>query len=362
MRRLCALLLVGLPGCSAAPEPTALPPTRVAPKTAPAETRPSTSCSRSETAKSPALAAVSLRSTTPAPTPPQASCSPLKSRAGSPVDEKTVDADVRELFASGLFDDVTAVVEDRDDGASTLVFEVKPRRRVDEVAVRGEPRGFASREALGTRPDRYDPVWVRATDARLLEALHLDGYRKAKVDHEITPVGDDAVRVLFWLEPGKRFVLGSVRIEGLKAASADGLKKQLKLMPGEPAFDELIERDRLFVTMGLYEDGLVQGEVTSRVEENFLASTIDVVLTVREGPVFKLGTVKVTGPAAFPAAKYQHIVKRLPRGMVFARSKVAAVVEDVEAMHRVSGTERKVEVSTNVDAPKRTIDVEVIVQ
>lgn len=353
--RLGALLL-GAAACSGAPEQVARVPARTAKPTAPPDARPTTLCSRADSAPAPALAAVSLRGSALA-----ASCGALKSRAGSPVDEAAVDADVHELFATGLFDEVLVALEETD-GATALVFELKDRPRVADVGVRGEPRGFDFREALGKKPAVYSPVWVRATDARLVEALHQDGYRKAKVDHEVTPAGDGTMAIRFAIEPGKRFVLGSVRIEGLKAASADGLKKQLKLMPGEPAFDELIERDRLFVTMGLYEDGLVQGEVTSRVEENFLASTIDVVLTVREGPVFKLGTVKVTGPAAFPAAKYQHIVKRLPRGMVFARSKVAAVVEDVEAMHRVSGTERKVEVSTNVDAPKRTIDVEVIVQ
>ncbi len=360
MRRWACAALLGMSACGGPPEPKPPPRTRPAPTPAPAEPRPTTTCSRVDAARGPSLTAVALRGGTTGPSL-QASCGSVKSRAGRPVDEHAVDADVRELFATGLFEDVVAVVEESE-SAATLVYEVKPRPRLADIAVRGEPRDFDLSDVLGKRPAVYDPVWVRATDARLLEALHEGGYRKAKVDHEVTPTGDGALRVRFWIEAGKRFVLGSVRFEGLVVASADLLRKQLRLTPGEPAFDDRIERDRLLVALALYEVGLVQGEVAARVEENFLASTLDVVLTVREGPVFKLGTVKVTGPAALPATKYRDVVARLPRGTVFARSKVAAAAQEVEAMHRATGTERNVAVSTNVDASKRTIDVELNVQ
>ena len=114
--------------------------------------------------------------------------------------------------------------------------------------------------------------------------------------------------------------------------------------------------------LALYEVGLVESEVTTRLEENFLASTVNVVLTVREGPVYRLGTCKVVGPAALPPAKYREVVAQLPRGAVFARSKVAAAIKEVEALHRAAGTERRVEVWTNVDKAKRTIDVELQVE
>lgn len=288
-------------------------------------------------------------------------CEKVSSRADQAVDDDRAEADVRAVFSTGWFDDVAAVVEEGPSGA-VLVLEVKERPRVRRLDVVGAPRAASLADALGERGARLDPVWLRAAEDRVLLALRQDGYRNATVGHEVKPAGVGEVTVVVQVGAGPRYTLGSVRIEGLSKAPEGLVRKDLAATPGEPVPDALIERDGLVVTAALYEVGLIEGSVATRVEENRLASKVDVVFTVTEGPVYSLDDVRITGSGALAASRYATILAPLRRGSVFSRSRVAAAVQAIEALHQGEGEERRVDVSTRLDAAKHTVDLDLVVK
>jgi outer membrane protein assembly factor BamA len=351
-RRGLALVLLALASCAAPPASPhmATPRPKAARVTEPP--RPRVSCSTATTSP-PSLGEVVLRGTDEA-----SACEKLRSTAGAPLDEARVTADIHTLHASGFFEDVTAVIEEDDARPPTLVFEVKERPRIASLSTRGAPDGVDVRGGMGSAPVRYDPFWVRATDARIADSMHEAGYRKATVGHEVTPTADGAVTVVFAIVPGARSVLGAVRFEGLTTAPVDRLRAVLALTPGEPAPEMMVERDTLMVQSALFDLGLVQSEVKPRIEENFLASRFDVVFVVTEGPAYRLGVVKVSGERLLPKDRYAKLLATLPRGTLFVRSKVAAVVQTVERMHHDAGADRIVDVRTTVDPKRHTIDVD----
>jgi len=356
MRKACnAVLLVALTACSTTTVGKPLPH---APRAVVSEEpeRSEFACSRAITS-APSLSAVVLRGTGQSD-----ACKFLQSRAGALVDDAKIEADIRALHATGLFADVSAVLEDDDDAPPVLAFEVKERPRVGNVAVRGAPEGFDARAVIGATPALCDPVWVRTTRQRLVQKLRDAGYRKAEVGRDVAPSADQVVAVSFTIAPGARIVLGSVRFEGLSTVPAEELRARLGLTPGEPAPEPLIERDTLVVSHALYDHGLVQAEVAMRIEENFLASRLDVVFAVKEGPAYRFGEVKVSGSDLLPRGRYAKHLATLPRGTLFVRAKVVEVVQTVERMHHDAGTDRRVDVRSNLDPKRLTVDLDIHVE
>ncbi len=248
--------------------------------------------------------------------------------------------------------------EIEDGGTRTLVYEVRERPLLSDLEITGTPKGMSTFEAVGLKPERVDPVWVRATEQRLLDALHFDGYRAAKIAHQVVRGKAGTAKVVLAIEPGPRSVLGAVRIQGLVTAREADLRKELGLRPGEPVPAELVERDGLVISAGLYDVGLIQSDVRTETIENPSTATVDVVFTVVEGPVFKLGKVAVTGKGALPAARYRDVLAPLKRGAVFQRAAVVAAIQAIEAMHRDAGVPKRIDVKSDIDATKRVVSLE----
>jgi outer membrane protein insertion porin family len=284
-------------------------------------------------------------------------CAKLGAYAGAPIDPAMVDADLRKLHATGWYDDLNAT-EIEDAGTLSLVYEVRERPALGDVEVIGAPKGVSTFEAVGLKPERVDPVWVRATEQRLLDALHFAGYRAAQVAHEVVRGKAGAAKLALRIEPGARTVLGAVRIEGLVTAREAELRKELGLRPGEPAPAELIERDGLVISAGLYDVGLIQSDVRTQLVDNPATATVDVVFTVIEGPVFQFGKIGVSGKGALPAERYRAILAPLKRGAIFQRAAVVAAIQAIEALHRDTGTPKRVEPISNVDPSKHIVSLD----
>ncbi|HTJ80850.1 MAG TPA: POTRA domain-containing protein [Polyangiaceae bacterium] len=351
-----------LAACSAAqpvgsaPSPTQSAARARAASPAAAEHRPSTTCSRAKATNPLYLVSVVIRGSDD-----RAACAKLGTYAGAPLEDAGVESDIRALFATGHFDDVVAVAED-DAGALSLVFEVKERPRIGALEVVGAPPAVDATSAIGERPERLDPVWLRGAEARVADALQESGYRHPVVGHEVRDPRSQSARVRITVAAGSRFTLGAARFEGLAKAKEAALRNVLLMKAGEPATNDLVERDTLVVGSVLYDLGLVESAVTSRVEENASTASFDVIFTVTEGPVYALGKVKVKGARALPAARYEKLLASLKPGGVFVRTSIANLVQDIESMHRDAGAPAHVDVESHVDAKKRTVDLDLVIQ
>jgi outer membrane protein assembly factor BamA len=160
---------------------------------------------------------------------------------------------------------------------------------------------------------------------------------------------------------GTRTVLGEVKFKGLAATREAAIRKQLSTQLGQPVLDDVTQRDVLVVQTALYEEGLL----TSRIDHALVDSgeaKVDLVFTIDEGPVFKLGTVKVKGPRAKDAKAYTKAIAPLKKGAVAKRSILVAAVKAIEAVHAGDQPVPIVIPQSNVQKDKKLVEFDFVVE
>jgi outer membrane protein insertion porin family len=232
-------------------------------------------------------------------------------RGGMTLNFPTIQRAIRDLFASGNFDDVTVRCGiAADGGRAVLVVTVKERPLLGEVSVEG-PRAV-SRSAVEDRVELLigrpvDPAAVALAMRRIDSLYKSEGYYLARVRPDTTTVGD-RVALTFRVTEGRRLAVSGLRVAGNTVVAAEEVAKAMEtrregfwwFRDGE--FDEdryvadLGERvPALFAERGFVDFQLVRD--TLIVDEEHGKALID--LTVHEGPRYRVGGFEVVGNRRF---------------------------------------------------------------
>lgn len=312
---------------------------------------PEAICSGEAQSPGDGLDAIVLRGTSDA-----SLCEHLRSRAGEPLDEGVAAEDLARLFATQRFDDVAVVVES-DETAEVLVFELVLRPRLERVVVEGLPESLAgaARGLVADHPPTLTPVWVREARAKLAGELERHGHAIATVEHRVVPGEPGGVVLIYDVEPGARFVLRDLRIEGAKALRPADFLPALRMVRGEPVDRDLLERDRLAAVAVLLDRGFVQGVVSAELRVDREGAAIDAVFDVSEGDRYRLGEVRIDAAMKLPEARYATARERLKKGAWFSRAQIAEAVAEIERIHRDAGLPRRARPEATVRG--REIDV-----
>ncbi|NUP08561.1 MAG: hypothetical protein HOW73_21135 [Polyangiaceae bacterium] len=297
-------------------------------------------------------------------------CASIRTMAGRPEGDAPIEADVRALFGTGRFDDVAvneeeAVVDPPSgaDGAREkavdIVFVVKERARISKVDVTGvnDPAVLKRIEELPEPAVWLDPSWIHIRASWLTFALEEEGFRHAKVSFDVTPPKNGTSAVHFAVTEGPRVTVGALKFPGLKVAKEEMFRERLALAPGQIAPRDAIEHDAFVVSAALYDVGLIDCRVRPDVTESADKKTVDVVFNVEEGPVYKLGSISITGEGKLADGAYASILKELKKGAPFSRIKLLQAQDAIRALHEKKGVPRAIEPETNVDPKTRTIDL-----
>ena len=230
----------------------------------------------------------------------------VASRTGEPLNEETVDSDVRSIWDLGYFNDVSADVVPGPAG-QTLVFTVEEKPRISEVRVEGSEAVKIGdiTEAMSTHTDSVLNEKVLADDLqKVTDLYHKEGFYLAEVTYEVQPKSDGSAAVLvLHVKEGNKLYIKEVAIEGLKEISPDDVKDFLSLkergmfswFTGTGVLkDDLLERDAQAIRSYFMKNGYVDGQVAAP-EVQYEEDGIRVVFRVREGVHYKVGEVILQG-------------------------------------------------------------------
>ncbi len=234
-------------------------------------------------------------------------------RAGNTQSFPLIQRALRDLFASGDFDDVAirCGLPNTPTG-SAMVIIVKERPLLASVSVAGahhvQARQVEDRvELLIGRP--VDPATVALAMRRIDSLYKSEGFYLARIQPETTTV-EDRVAITFRVNEGRRLAISGLRVVGGGSLEPQAITNAMKTKPegfwwfrrGE--FDEdvyatdLGERvpklfgDRGYVDFQLRRDTLIVDEARGKAL---------IELTVDEGPQFKVSGFEVVGNRHFTA-------------------------------------------------------------
>jgi len=125
----------------------------------------------------------------------------INSRAGQPLDQATVDADIKAIYKMGFFDHASADVEHQG-GAVVLTYIVQERPLITDVR-------FGGMKAIKSNDDKVinavklhggsvlDPTRVEATIQGLKQIYQEKGYLDANVTFRIVPAANNTAIGVF---------------------------------------------------------------------------------------------------------------------------------------------------------------------
>ncbi len=254
----------------------------------------------------------------------------MQLREGMRYDELQIDRDIRALYRTGLFEYIEVRREFVDDGSVNLLFELRPKYRVEAVEFRGnehvsdtrllreiaferrEPReGWFSQVLPWTRRvspmDTLDELTVRRGADQMAEYYERRGFSDVMVTYDIerdpaTGTGS----VVYHIEEGPRVTIRRVEFEGKDNVKSTRLRRAMDTrrwhifswLTGKGRFQEEVFEDDLDKLVDLYrERGFLDVRIPpgrARFEypyENQLAVTLE----IEEGRQYELGEITFEG-------------------------------------------------------------------
>ena len=230
----------------------------------------------------------------------------VSSQPGTALDESVVSQDVKEIYKTGFFEQVTAKIREHR-GSTYLVFDVVEKPALRGVLLQGndEVDDDTVKEKLNIGVRRFlDTQKVAAGIAELEKHYQSLGYYDTEIEYSITPVLDNQVDITFKIEEGEKVRLREVVFEGNREYDSDDLgdvvgTSRYKWWRSWIDGSGIVKEEQLDAdTRELARFYLNNGYADVRVSEPIIERTDDglqVVFKVDEGQQYRFKTITVGG-------------------------------------------------------------------
>lgn len=300
----------------------------------------------------------------------------LREKVGHLFKQDNLTGDVRALWDSGFFDDVSVDLS-RSDAGITLRFLLRERPNIKTVEYEGNEEIEADKltEAIEVKANTILSVpAVRRSVQKIKDAYAEKGYFLADVDFTVEPQRDNEVVVKFKIVEHSQVSVRRISFIGnehvsdaeLREVMQTGQGSLLSFGSGGPYRQDLFERDVLMINALYYDRGYMQVQIgTPRVMLTPDREGIDIVVVIAEGPRFKIRQLKVyeqdnDGKEVEPLGGRRALrqLVRAKSGDYFNRAELVKDLQAVRTLYRDAGFANvEAEPQTELDPVKREVDI-----
>lgn len=283
--------------------------------------------------------------------------SKIKTRPGDRVTQATVDEDIKRLYGTGFFTDVSAEVRPYREG-NLVRFRVKERPLVVGIVITGARhfREAKLREEMRVKEQELlDRRQLKEDLEKIRQLYRTKGFHLASVSHEVKV--DEATNkawIYVTIDEGRKIRVKSIRFVGNKAISARRLRRAMATKQGwflsagyyRP---EVLEEDIARIKAVYQTEGYSDVQVASQAQFDEKRKWLNVTMTINEGPRYLVGKIDLRGARAISAEELREKLKLLPQdpfseeqlskdvaalqSAYFALGYMAASVEPVTALN-----------------------------
>lgn len=277
---------------------------------------------------------------------PDALASELKTRPGHAFSQEQFDEDLKHL--STQFDRVDPKITEKD-GSLVIDIHLTPKPEIGEITFNGN-RAISSkklRRELGLKVgDLYDRAQLARGIAKLKEYYVTKSYFETHVSYDVKrDDNDQIVDIRVTIEEGKSGRIARVLFEGVNKEDAKALEEVVytKKYNGLTSWytkagtyqQEMIEHDKMSVVSYMQNKGHADVHVDVDIKDAKVGR-IDVIFTVKLGPIYKVGSIEFTGNRVFTDADVEsHLA--LHEGETYAPDKIQATVRAIKELYGKKG-------------------------
>lgn len=252
--------------------------------------------------------------------------SKVKVKLGDTFSQRAIDDDLKRLYATGYFSDVSIDVQDYSDGVK-VIFILKERVVIEDIIIEGNRRIRIKkiRDILKSKIGDMLDLAILNQDINEVKKLYEEkGFQLANIDYTIdTNKETNTAKIHIRIDEGKRIKVHRIYIEG---NSAFPYKKIISIMSTRRDFlftsgifkEDIFEED-LEKIKQLYDDaGYLDVKITYDLkydEKNFMYITIK----IDEGKKYRVGDIALKGNVIFPAPRLRENIKMIS-GKTFSHS------------------------------------------
>ncbi len=303
----------------------------------------------------------------------------LRTKEGQPFSPADLARDVKELWGSGLFDDIAVDLSSNDDGTVDLRFHVRERPNVRTVVFEGN-KVFETdklREEIEIKENTvFSAPAVRRSVQKIKDKYAEKGYFLAKVTAEIVPHKDNEVTVKLTVVEGQEVSIKKITFVGNHHVPDDELKSImlsaqggfLGIGSGASYRKDVFERDVLMIQAYYADKGYLGISVPPpRVMLTPDREGIEVTVTIEEGPRFSVKRLDVfeldpDGKEIEPLGGRKALYEMLSvkTGDVFNRALLVRDLQAVKTLYRDAGFANvEADPGTQLDFDKKEVSIRV---
>ncbi len=305
----------------------------------------------------------------------------LRERPGQAFSAPALTQDVRELYASGFFDDIEVDLDRRDAGV-VLRFLVRERPSIAAVEFEGNEQIEKDElvEAVEVKSSTVlsQPA-VRRSIQKIRDMYAEKGYFLAEASSEIVPQKNNEVLVRFRVQEHQQVSVRRITFIGNDHIPSEELRSLMytgnagffAFGSGGPFRQDAFERDVAVISSLYYDRGFLSVSVnTPRVMLTPDKGGIEVSLTIDEGPRYKIRQLRVyergaDGREAEPidGRRNLRMMVRANPGDYFNRAALLEDLQTIRTLYRDHGyANADAAPQTNVDPETNEVDVMVPVE
>jgi outer membrane protein insertion porin family len=260
----------------------------------------------------------------------------LHTRSGGTLDAAALDAALKALYATRMFEDVHI----RRSGEA-IVVAVKENPLIQRMAFEGNRKIKDDQLKKEVESKAGGPLWrpiVQQDVEHIVEAYHRSGYFDVSVDPKVIKGTDRQVQLVFDIQEGKKLGVVEIDFAGNKAYGAPRLKSEIKT--GETNFlsmllnNDIYDPDQIRIDQLKLRDfylkhGYADVRVAAATRFDPARKAFVVSFTVDEGAQYRFGSVDVRSqiPGLEPSGLRAKL--RTDAGAVFNAEAVQKTVEDM---------------------------------
>ncbi|MBU4478348.1 MAG: outer membrane protein assembly factor BamA [Candidatus Omnitrophica bacterium] len=271
--------------------------------------------------------------------------------------------DIKRLYATGLFDDVSANVVDLDKGVK-VIFNVQEKPVLEKIVFFGNKR-IKRRKLLSQMKIKKGEIldqFKLKDDIEALKKLYAEkGYALAQIDYRLE-VKESKVTVTITVTENARSRIKKICFEGNNAFNSKRLLKLIKTKKRgwfNSGFlkEGILEEDTDRFIAFYQSEGFVDVKIDSRVEYRKNNTQLYILFKIEEGKQYKIGTVKITGNAVFPDVRLKEGLE-LIRDKVYSEYKLRSDVSKIQNIYFDEGyISTTVKADTVLNAQTGRVDI-----
>ena len=290
----------------------------------------------------------------------------IKTRPGDRLEQQTVDEDIKRLYGTGFFTDVSADIRPYQDG-KMVRFLVQERPMVSSIVITGYRhfRESKLREELKTKEQELlDRRELKQDVERLKQLYRTKGFYLAEVNYEVkVDEPTNKATLFFTISEGGKLRVRRILFEGNEQVSSRRLRKTMAskqawgfITPGYYR-PEVLEEDQERIKAVYRAEGY--SDVEAAAESNFDAKKrwMTIRVKVKEGPRYMVGGISFRGVSQIPADQLQETLKMVS-GEPFSQDRMYEDVGKVQSAYFAKGyMAASVEPSTVLNPETRKVDL-----